>query len=145
MTSSKTVKADDTVKVHYKGSLEDGQVFDTSENRDPLQFTMGTGQLIPGFENAVLGMSVDDVKTINIPFAEAYGSVQEELMQEISKNHLPEDLKVEVGMQLVSKQEDGAEVVVIVSEVKDETILIDANHPLAGKDLTFEIELVEII
>ncbi len=145
MTLSKTAKADDTVKVHYKGSLEDGQVFDTSENRDPLQFTMGAGQLIPGFENAVLGMSVDDIKTINIPFAEAYGPVQEELMQEISKTLLPEDLKVEAGMQLVSKQEDGAEVVVIVSEVKDETVVIDANHPLAGKDLTFEIKLVEIV
>ena len=145
MTSSKTVKTDDTVKVHYKGSLADGQIFDTSENREPLQFTMGAGQLIPGFEESVLGMSVEDVKTVQIPFAEAYGPVQEELMQEIGRNLLPEDLKVEVGMQLVSKQEDDAEVVVTVSEVKDETVVIDANHPLAGKDLTFEIKLVEIV
>jgi FKBP-type peptidyl-prolyl cis-trans isomerase SlpA len=145
MTSSKTVKANDTVKVHYKGTLEDGQVFDESAGRDPLQFTIGEGQLIPGFENAVLGMAIDDVKTVTIPSGEAYGPVKDELMQEISKEYLPEDLDVEVGMQLVSKQENGAELVVNVSEIKDETIIIDANHPLAGKDLTFEIQLVEIL
>jgi FKBP-type peptidyl-prolyl cis-trans isomerase SlpA len=145
MTSSKTVKTDDTVKVHYKGTLDDGQVFDTSENRDPLQFTMGAGQLIPGFENAVLGMAVDDVKTVKVPSKEAYGPVKEELVQEISKEHLPPDLKVEQGMQLVSKQEDGSEVVVSVAQIRDETLVIDANHPLAGKDLTFEIQLVEIL
>lgn len=145
MTSSKKVKTDDTVKVHYKGTLADGEVFDSSENRDPLQFTLGAGQLIPGFENAVLGMAVSDVKTVNIPHLEAYGPVMDDLKQEIKKDLLPPDLKAEVGMQLVSKQEDGAEVVVTVAEVQDETIVIDANHPLAGKDLTFEITLVEII
>lgn len=145
MTSRKTVKANDTVKVHYKGTLGDGQVFDNSADRDPLQFTMGEGQLIPGFENAVLGMGVDDVKTVTIPYKEAYGPVKDELLQEVSKEYLPEDLEVEVGMQLVSKQENGAEMVVNVSEIKDDSIIIDANHPLAGKDLTFEIQLIEIL
>lgn len=145
MTSKKTVEADNTVKVHYKGTLEDGQVFDSSENGEPLEFTLGGGKLIPGFENAVLGMSVEDIKTINIPFIEAYGPVFEEMKQEVNRSDLPGDLDVQVGMQLISKQQDGSEVVVTVSEVKDDTVIIDANHPLAGKDLTFEISLVEIL
>ncbi len=139
-----TAKANDKVQVHYKGSLSNGEVFDSSEGREPLEFTLGSGQIIPGFEQGVLGMEVDESKTINIPAAEAYGEPREELIQEVSKEHLPEEIKPEVGMQLMSKAPDGQETPLVVTEVKDESIVVDANHPLAGKDLTFELTLVSI-
>lgn len=138
------VKENDTVKVHYTGKLEDGQIFDSSIEREPLEFTLGQGQLIPGFENGILDMSVNQKKTIHIPSAEAYGQVQDELFQEIPKKELPEDIKPEIGMGLVSKTPDGREIQLVVSEVKPESIVVDANHPLAGKDLVFDIEVLEI-
>lgn len=138
------VKENDTVKVHYTGKLEDGQIFDSSLEREPLEFTLGQGQLIPGFENGILNMSVNQKKTIQIPSAEAYGQVQDELFQEIPKKELPEDIKPEQGMGLVSKTPDGREIQLVVSEVKDDSIVVDANHPLAGKDLIFDIEVLEI-
>ena len=137
-------KKDDTVKVHYTGKLSDGNVFDSSKERDPLEFKVGAGQVIPGFEQAVEGMAVEETKEVTIPSTEAYGPVREELKQEVNKSNLPPELKPEVGMQLSAKNQEGGDMVVTVAEVKDESILIDANHPLAGKDLTFEIELVEI-
>ena len=137
-------KVKDKVKVHYKGTLSNGQVFDSSEGRDPLEFTLGSGQIIPGFENGILGMQVEESKTINIPAAEAYGEPKEELKQEVQKAQLPPEIKPEVGLQLMSKAPDGREIPLVVTEVKKDSIIIDSNHPLAGKDLTFEVTLVSI-
>ena len=137
-------KKDNLVKVHYTGKLDDGQVFDSSKDREPLEFKIGEGKLIPGFENGVIGMKLQESKTIKIPFTEAYGDKREELMIEVQNQQLPEELKPEVGMELVSKSPDGQEQIVKIAEVKEASIVVDANHPLAGKDLTFEIELVDI-
>jgi FKBP-type peptidyl-prolyl cis-trans isomerase SlpA len=137
-------KENDKVKVHYKGTLSNGEVFDSSEGRDPLEFTLGAGQIIPGFESGIIGMQVEESKTINIPAAEAYGEPKEELKQEVGKAQLPPEIKPEVGLQLMSKAPDGREIPLVVTEVKDESIIIDSNHPLAGKDLTFEVTLLSI-
>ena len=139
-----TAKANDTVKVHYKGTLKDGQVFDSSEGKDPLEFTLGSGQVIPGFDKGIQGMEINESKTINIPCAEAYGEVREELIQEVPKAQLPEEINPEVGLQLASRTPDGKQIPLVVTEVKEESIVVDANHPLAGQDLIFEVTLVEI-
>ncbi len=139
------VKANDTVKVHYTGKLTDGQVFDSSVERgEPIEFTMGQGQLIPGFEKGLIDMKVNEKKTINIPKEEAYGEPREELIQEVQKSQLPEEIKPEVGMGLVSKSPDGQEMNLVVRDVKEDSIVVDGNHPLAGKDLVFDLEVVEI-
>jgi len=138
------VKANDKVRVHYKGTLSDGVMFDSSEGRDPLEFTIGSGQIIPGFENGVIGMQVDESKTINIPVAEAYGEAKAELILEVPKSQLPPEINPEVGLQLMSQTQDGQQTPLLVTEVKEDSIIVDANHPLAGKDLTFEITLVSI-
>lgn len=138
------VKANDTVRVHYTGKLTDGRVFDSSLEREPLEFTMGKGQLIPGFEKGILDMKVSEKKTVNIPVDEAYGDSRPELIQEVDKSQLPEDIKPEVGMGLVSKSPDGQEMNLVVKEVKEESIVVDANHPLAGQDLIFDLEVIEI-
>ena len=138
------VKQNDTVRVHYTGTLENGEVFDSSRERKPLEFTLGQGQLIPGFENGVIDMKINETKTVQIRAADAYGEHRAELIQEIPKNQLPPEIKPEVGLGLVSRTPDGCEMPLTVTEVRDESIMVDANHPLAGKDLTFEIELVEI-
>ena len=138
------VKQNDTVRVHYTGKLADGQVFDSSLEREPLEFTMGQGQLIPGFEKGLLEMKVNEKKTINIPSEEAYGEPRQELIQEVDKNQLPEEIKPEVGMGLVSKSPEGHEMNLVVAEVKENSIVVDGNHPLAGKDLTFDLEVIEI-
>ena len=137
-------KQNDTVKVHYTGKLTNGQVFDSSLEREPLEFTLGKGQMIPGFEKGVLNMEVNEKKTITIPCAEAYGEVNDELFHEVKKEQLPPEIQPEVGMGLVSKNPDGTEHQLRVAEVKDNSIIVDANHPLAGKDLVFELDLVEI-
>ncbi len=139
------VKANDTVKVHYTGKLTNGQVFDSSLEREPLQVTLGQGMLIPGFENGVIDMKVNEKKTINIPVSEAYGEIQKDLFHEVQKDQLPQDIAPEVGMGLASKNPDGTEVQFRVAEVHDNHIVIDANHPLAGQDLIFDLELVEIL
>ncbi len=139
------VKNGDTVKVHYTGKLEDGSIFDTSESRDPLEITLGQGQLIPGFENAVVGLEVGDKTTANIESAEAYGERRDDLEVTVERAQLPEDIEPEVGMQLQLNQPNGQPVPVQITKVEEENIVIDANHPLAGKDLTFDIELVEIV
>jgi FKBP-type peptidyl-prolyl cis-trans isomerase SlpA len=138
------VKKGDTVKVHYKGKLVDGTIFDSSEGGEPLEFKVGEGSLIPGFEQGVIGMEKDQDKTINIKAEEAYGEVRDELFFEVQKAQLPEEIKPEIGMELVSRQPDGQEFIVTVKEVKPESIIIDANHKLAGKDLVFDVKLVEI-
>ncbi|MFC1917308.1 peptidylprolyl isomerase [Chloroflexota bacterium] len=132
------------VKVHYTGTLEDGTVFDSSVGREPLEFTLGAGAMIPGFENAVRGMEVGQEKTVTIPAEGAYGPPQPDMIMAFERDKLPEGLNPEVGQQLQMQDQSGGVAVVVITEVTETTITIDANHPLAGKDLTFEIELVEI-
>ncbi len=141
-SSMKTVQQGQTIKVHYEGKLEDGTVFDSSREREPLTFTVGAGQVIKGFDQAVLGMNVGDKKTITIPPGEAYGEWNRERLQELPKEKIPpEGLKE--GATLLFKSEQGS-FPVQVYEIKDTTVILDLNHPLAGKTLTFDIELVEI-
>ena len=137
-------KSGDTVKVHYTGKLDDGSVFDSSEGRDPLQFTLGQGNIIPGFEKAVEGMEAGQSDTIKIEAKDAYGPYREEMLFQVKQSEVPEDLNPKVGEELQVKQADGSTVVVVVKEVSEQEITLDANHPLAGQALTFEIELVEI-
>jgi FKBP-type peptidyl-prolyl cis-trans isomerase 2 len=137
-------KDGDTVKVHYTGTLENGEVFDTSKEKEPLEFQLGQGQLIPGFEKAVIGMSEGDSTTVDIPSDEAYGEVREDLIINVPKNQLPDDVEPQVGMQLQVNQQNGQPIPVRITEIKEEELILDANHPLAGKDLTFEIELLEV-
>ena len=137
-------KNGDTVKVHYKGTLEDGSVFDTSRGREPLEFILGSGSMIVGFDKAVNGMQVGEINTVTIPADEAYGPHREELVLVIERDKLPEGLEPTIGQQLEMSQPDGRTVIVVVIDVSEASITVDANHTLAGKDLTFEIELVEI-
>ncbi len=134
----------DTVRVHYTGTLSDGNVFDSSLEREPMEFTIGEGKVIPGFESAVNGMKVGETKTVTIPPDQAYGQRDENRLIEIDKAQLPPDLNPEIGQQLQMRQADGQTMIVSVNDVSDKGITVDANHPLAGKDLTFKIELVEI-
>ena len=138
------VKTGDTVKVHYTGTLDDGTVFDSSVEREPLAFTIGEKQMIPGFEKGVLGMEVDESKTIKIPSDEAYGPHHPERIIEIPRDQVPADMKIEEGQTLKLTGQDGGEVIVRVKELTDEKAVMDANHPLAGEDLNFDIKLVEI-
>ena len=137
------VKEGDTVKVNYTGTLKNGEVFDSSEGKEPLEFTLGEGQLIPGFEKAVVGMAVGDSAKIDIPSDEAYGEEREDLIINVPKNQLPDDVTPKVGMQLQVNQENGQPIPVLIKEVGETDLTLDANHPLAGQDLSFEIELVE--
>lgn len=138
-------KNGDTVKVHYVGKLPDGTIFDTSEKREPLEFTLGQKQLIPGFENAVVGMESGDQVTVNVPPEDAYGPYDEKLIQVIERETLPQDLEPEVGQLLEGVRGDGQRITVSVLDVNDTNVTLDANHPLAGKDLVFDITLVEIL
>ena len=138
------VKHGDTVKIHYTGKLKDGTVFDSSEGREPLEFKIGGGQVIKGFENGVTGMLVDDEKTVEIPPEEAYGDIREDMLLKVPKISFPDNITPEVGMQLQMKQENGTPVVVTVKEVAEENITLDANHHLAGKTLIFDLKLVSI-
>lgn len=137
-------KNGDTVKVHYTGTLEDGTEFDSSRDREPLEFTLGQGQTIEGFENAILGMKVGEKKTVDIPPNQAYGEYNEEWVVEMERSEFPEDLTIEIGQQLPMMTQTGSVFYVTVVAVSETTVTVDANHHLAGKDLTFEIELVEI-
>ena len=132
------------VKVHYTGTLDDGSVFDSSEGREPLAFTVGAGNMIPGFEKAVLGMKLNETKKVTIPCDQAYGPVREDLIQELNKSILPEGLNPQIGQKLQSQDNEGRSFIVTVKQVKETTIVIDGNHELAGKDLQFEIRLVEL-
>ena len=139
-----TAKENNTVKVHYTGTLKNGQVFDSSLEREPIQFTVGGGQMIKGFDKAVNGMALNEKKTVTIPSAEAYGERNDQLLQQVPREQLPPDMKPEVGQTLVANNGNGQQTHVVVAEVTEEAITVDANHPLAGQDLIFEIELVEI-
>jgi len=136
-------KSGDTVKVHYAGKFEDGTVFDSSSNRGPIQFKIGECRLIRGFEQAVVGMSPDESKSTTIPPEEAYGPHHEQMVQVIDRKQVPPDLRVEVGQQLELRRQDGQTTLVTVTDVSDLSVTLDANHPLAGKNLTFDIELIE--
>ncbi|HEC23760.1 MAG TPA: peptidylprolyl isomerase [Chloroflexi bacterium] len=138
-------KSGDTVRVHYTGKLVDGTVFDSSVDRDPLEFTIGAGQVIPGFEEAVVGMAPGDSKTATIPSAMAYGPHHAEMVLVVARTEFPEDLNPEIGQLLQIRQPDGQSFVVTVTEVSGTSVTLDANHPLAGKDLVFEIQLMEIL
>lgn len=138
------IKDGDTVKVHYRGTLDDGSEFDSSIGREPLEFCMGQGQLIPGFEKALVGRSVGDKVTVNIPADEAYGEHDSEQVLTASLEVFPEDMELSVGMPLQLQTESGMLVAAVVVEITDTHAKLDANHPMAGKDLNFEIEVIEI-
>ncbi len=134
----------DTVTVHYVGRLADGTIFSSSEGREPLKFVLGSGQVLPGFERAIEGMTPGERKEVRIPAAEAYGERSEDLVLEIDRADLPEDFEFYVGQQLLLGGPEGGQVRVIVSAITEDTVTFDGNHPLAGKDLYFSIELVSI-
>ena len=138
-------KAGDKISVHYTGKLTDGTLFDSSTGREPLEFEIGSGMVIKGFDEGVTGMSVGDKKTVHIPASEAYGDMNPEHMAVFNKAEIPSDIPYEVGMQLNMHQDGSGQVMpVTVVEVTDTTITLDANHPLAGKDLIFDLELISI-
>ncbi|MEQ8925033.1 MAG: peptidylprolyl isomerase [Fulvivirga sp.] len=138
-------KKGDKVKVHYTGKLNDGSVFDSSVEREPLEFELGAGMMIAGFDKAVHGMKIGDKKTAEIPSEQAYGERSDDMIVSVPKTQLPPDLSPSVGQQLSMQQPSGQAIPVVVTSIDEENIELDANHPLAGKDLTFEIELVEIV
>jgi peptidylprolyl isomerase len=137
------IEAGKTVKVHYKGTLDNGEVFDSSEGRDPIEFEIGAGTVIPGFEAAVAMMQVNETASVTIPCAEAYGEINENMVGQIERTQLPEDIEPEVGMVLSMHSPDG-EIPVRVVALDEQTLTLDANHPLAGENLNFELTLVEV-
>jgi peptidylprolyl isomerase len=137
-------KNGDTVRINYTGTLQDGQAFDSSDGRDPLEFVVGSGQIIPGLDSAIPGMAVGDTKTVQVPFDLAYGAVNENARQAVPRSEIPDNIPLELGTQLQMQTPQGQVVQVTVAEVGDEEVTLDANHPLAGKDLTFAIEIMGI-
>jgi peptidylprolyl isomerase len=140
---SEAIKAGDTIAVNYTGKFEDDTVFDSSAGKDPLQFTVGAGQLIKGFDEAVLGMKKGEKKTITLAPEEAYGPRQEGMIIDIPRAQIPEDMKLEVGMRLHLRDPNGNPVPAVVAEITEEVVKMDANHPMAGKTLIFDIEIAE--
>jgi peptidylprolyl isomerase len=138
------VKSGDKVKVHYHGKLTSGETFDSSSGRDPLEFEVGSGTVIKGFDDGVTGMSVGEKKTITIPFDEAYGPRNPDMIIEIPKENFPKEMELEVGMPLMMSDQEGQQFQVTVTEIKEDSVMLDANHPLAGQDLVFDLELVDI-
>lgn len=141
----KTAQNGDTVKVHYHGKLTDGTTFDSSEGREPLEFTIGSGQVIKGFDEGVKGLAIGEKRTINIPVEEAYGPKQDDLLIEFPKDQFPEGMEPAVGMALNMRNEQGQAFPVTIAEIKESSVVLDGNHPLAGKELVFDLELVEIV
>lgn len=139
-----TVKSGDKIKVHYHGKLVSGETFDSSADREPLAFEVGSGAVIKGFDEGVTGMAVGEKKTIQIPFMEAYGAHNAEMVIDMPKDRFPADMEVTIGMPLHMNDGQGRQFQVTVTEIKETTVLLDANHPLAGKDLIFDLELVAI-
>ncbi|MBD3678865.1 MAG: peptidylprolyl isomerase [Rhodobacteraceae bacterium] len=138
-------KPGDKVRLHYTGTLTDGTEFDSSAGRDPLEFTLGSGQIIPGLDLAVTGMTVGDKKQVNIPCAEAYGERDPARQQTVPRSQIPPEVPTEPGTRLQLQAPDGQAVPVVVAEATETEITLDANHPLAGEDLIFDVELVEIV
>lgn len=139
------VKSGDKVKVHYHGKLTNGETFDSSAGREPLEFEIGSGMVIKGFDEGVTGMTVGEKKTIHIPFNEAYGPSNPDMVIDMPKDRFPQDMQLETGMQLMMSDGSGQNFQVTVTEIKDDGVVLDANHPLAGKDLVFDLELIEIV
>ncbi len=139
-----TAQQGDTVRIHYTGTLTDGTVFDSSQGRDPLEFEVGAGMIIPGLEAAIPGMTVGDTKTVNVPADQAYGPVNDQARQAVPRTEIPADIPLDVGTQLQMQTPDGQVVPVTVASLTEAEVTLDANHPLAGKDLTFAIEIVDI-
>jgi len=137
-------KKGDQVSVHYTGRLDDGSVFDSSDHGEPLVFVLGTSQVVPGFENAIVGMNTGDSKTVKIAVREAYGLREEALVMNVDRGQIPPDLEIEVGQHLQMEKSDGETMRVTVMSVTEEMVTLDGNHPLAGEDLTFDITLVRI-
>jgi len=140
----KKAESGNTVKVHYTGKLNDGTVFDSSRDGSPLEFTVGSGHVIKGFDNAVSGMAVGEQKTVNIPADEAYGPIRDEMVLTVKREQLPKNIELKEGLHLQLSQPDGAVFNVMVTNLTEDSVTLDGNHPLAGKDLNFDIELVEI-
>jgi peptidylprolyl isomerase len=138
------VKTGDTVSIHYTGTLEDGTVFDSSRERDPLQFEVGSGQIIPGLDSALPGMSEGETKKVTVPPEEAYGHINPDAKQAVPRSNIPDDIPLEIGTPLQVQTPQGQTVPVKVDSVTDDTVVLDANHPLAGETLNFEIEVVKI-
>jgi FKBP-type peptidyl-prolyl cis-trans isomerase 2 len=138
------VKTGDTVHIHYIGTLNDGTTFDSSEGREPLTFEVGSGQIIPGLDSAIPGMTVGDKKTVNVACDDAYGQMNPAMRQDVPRADIPAEIPLEVGSRLQMQTQDGQVIPVTVASVEEETVTLDANHPLAGEDLTFNIELVKI-
>jgi len=134
----------DTVSIHYTGRLEDGTVFDSSEGREPLQFEVGSGKIIPGLDGAIAGMSEGEKKTVSVEPDEGYGPIQPDAMQAVPRENIPDEIDLEIGAPLQVQTQDGRTVAVTVAEISDEEVVLDANHPLAGKKLEFDVELVKI-
>jgi FKBP-type peptidyl-prolyl cis-trans isomerase 2 len=139
------VKSGDKVRVHYHGRLDSGETFDSSAGRDPLEFEVGSGMVIQGFDKGVTGMSVGEKKTINIPVEQAYGPSNPDMIIDYPKDRFPPEMELQMGMPLVMSNASGQQFEVRIAEIKDDVVVLDANHPLAGKDLIFDLELVEIV
>lgn len=137
-------KHGDTVRVHYTGKLQDGSEFDSSSGRDPLEFTIGSRMVIAGFENGVIGMMPGDSKTVQIPCDQAYGPAQKEMIQEVPRDQIPSGIPLSVGGRLQATAPNGQPFTLTITAISDDSVTLDANHPLAGKDLTFDLELVDI-
>lgn len=137
-------KTGDQVHVHYTGRLDDGTVFDSSQGRDPLTFKLGSGQVIPGFDRAVTGMEIGDEKTVTIEAGNAYGEHRSELIMTVNRENVPPDLDIEVGQRLQLEKDSGEKIRVTVTDVSPDSVTLDANHPLAGHNLTFDIRLVQV-
>ena len=138
------VKAGDTVAIHYTGTLLDGTTFDSSDGRDPLEFVVGSGQIIPGLDVALPGMAVGEKKTVQIECEQAYGAINPEMRQAVPREGIPAEIPLDIGTQLQMLTPEGQALPVVVVEVDEATVTLDANHPLAGKDLTFDIELMRV-
>jgi peptidylprolyl isomerase len=138
-------KSGDVVRIHYTGKLDDGTPFDSSEGRDPLQFKIGEGSIIPILEEAVVGMAVGDTGTVNVAADDAYGPRRDEAIQTVERSMIPENVDLTIGGRLQATAPNGQQLVLTVIEVSESSVTLDANHPLAGEDLTFDIELVEIV
>lgn len=141
----KQVKSGDKVKVHYHGKLTNGETFDSSKGREPLEFEVGSGMVIKGFDDGVTGMAIGEKKTITIPYAEAYGPKNPEMIIDVPKDRFPKDMDIQLGMPLGMSDGQGNNYQVTVVEIKEDSVLLDANHPLAGMDLVFDLELVDIV
>ncbi|SDI56373.1 FKBP-type peptidyl-prolyl cis-trans isomerase [Aliiruegeria lutimaris] len=139
-----TAKTGDTVRIHYTGTLTDGSTFDSSQGREPLEFVIGSGQIIPGLDAAMPGMEIGETKTVNIPCTEAYGEADPTRLQKVPRGEIPDNIPLEAGLTLQAQAPNGQIIQFTVIEFNEEIVTLDANHPLAGKDLTFEVELVSI-